>query len=228
MKRRRLPRDQRPQRRVGVDEVALDAACASFAIRFASESKPQLAMQRKRLPLTSPTSISRVAPGREHATAASALVGDPEHAGEVVAAPAGDHAHRRAGARRARRRPGRSARRRSSRPGSRRPPPPRRASLAAVLEALGVSTRAVLEPARLAAPRSTSRQQLARARPPPAEGLTSSRYRLAGRHRDMSRFSLPAAGLRPTKQVPGARSRRSRPARSRGGESRARAPPSGV
>ncbi len=69
-----------------------------MAIRLASESKPTLTMPRKRLPLASPTSIGRVSPAARTSTAASGSVGDAEHAGEVVAATAGDDPERRLGA----------------------------------------------------------------------------------------------------------------------------------
>ena len=67
----------------------------SLAIRFASESNPQLAMQRKRRPLTSPTSTARGLPSASVATAWLDVVGDPDHAREVVAATSRDHTQRR-------------------------------------------------------------------------------------------------------------------------------------
>ena len=66
----------------------------SLAIRFASESKPTLAMPRKRRPFASPTSISRVDPDSSRSIAAAGLVGDAEDAGEVVSAPARHDAER--------------------------------------------------------------------------------------------------------------------------------------
>ena len=55
-------------------------------------------MPRKRLPLASPTSIRRLWPEKSVATAASGSLGDAEHAGEVVAAAAGEDAERGLGA----------------------------------------------------------------------------------------------------------------------------------
>ena len=68
---------------------------ASFAVRFASESKPIEAMPRKRRPLTSPTSISRSFPAASTATASRIPVGIPIAAREVVAAAAGEDPDRR-------------------------------------------------------------------------------------------------------------------------------------
>ena len=71
----------------------------SLASRLASESNPIEAMPRKRLPLTSPTSISRSVARRQHLDRLRGLVGDAEHPREVVAAAAGEDPHRRLAAR---------------------------------------------------------------------------------------------------------------------------------
>ena len=55
-------------------------------------------MPRKRLPLTSPTSIRRLCAGEQDVDRLLGVVGDAEHAGEVVAAAAGDDPQRRLGA----------------------------------------------------------------------------------------------------------------------------------
>ncbi len=61
-------------------------------MRLASESKPQLAMQRKRLPLTSPTSIRARLGCGENSDGGVDLGGNADDAREIVAAAARDHA----------------------------------------------------------------------------------------------------------------------------------------
>ena len=68
-----------------------------MAIRLASESKPQLAMPMNVRPPTSPRSSARDRAGGEHRARRHRLERDPEHAGEVVAAAAGEHAEHAVG-----------------------------------------------------------------------------------------------------------------------------------
>ena len=67
-------------------------------MRLASESKPKLAMPRYGVPSTLATSISRSSPSTASRAACGGVARDAEHAGEVVAAPAGDQRDRGAGA----------------------------------------------------------------------------------------------------------------------------------
>ena len=61
----------------------------SLAIRFASESKPTLAMQRNRWPLASPTSIWRTSPPESTSTACSGSVGMPRTRARSLPRPPG-------------------------------------------------------------------------------------------------------------------------------------------
>ena len=166
---RRLPGDQRAQRAVERRRGCPRRSRVSLAIRLASESKPKLAMPTNVRAVDLADVERRARAARRATSQRRGRVGrDPEHAREVVAAPAGQDRQQRAASPRSA--PGdarRPARRRPSRRPPRRARRPSRASsrawsrLVRALDAEGARPRRAAPPRRPAAGARRARRRRA-------------------------------------------------------------------